>query len=730
MDTDLKNIFENFKKFDQEKIEVKDEKTLLENVQKLSPCIKTLENIFNTNHLILEREFETVIEIYTLYTTYLLIAIPLNTRQGIYKPLNDDEWKHLTTVVHLLRRILCLDPFNEFANHNFVKVIMGMYCHNPNQNVKENLKLIKEALYVNPYSHELHYYTGRLYKLNEDAINSLYHFKMCCSIIDNLKEQTDDVKKHKTTALIEIGNLYYKDIGLGNRHLAMSYYKKAYEIDDKNPDICNCIAVIHTENRDTDSALEYYNLGLKYAENSNNPNNIRATLYMNMGLVKSFETEFEEAIKCSNMAVKYMPTLALAYQNKLLDMNYISHRIKDPMYIANQHFKLGRLYPKVVENYKESLPYYIVKNKNEKLNIGFVSGDFVCHPVAYFMNGILSKYNHDKIKIFCYSARPMDMSKVFINVNWKIINQTSPDDLEKIIKNDKIDILIDLSGHTGENRIDVFVLKPAPIQMSYLGYPNTTGLKCFDYRITDKFADCKESEKYYSEKLLYMPNCFLNYNFLQEKDKLPNIKDRESNEEIVFGSFNKFNKINPLVIKTWVEILKEIPNSKLILKTKEFQTKTLIDKFFQKVNEFQGDCDIKSRIEILPYADSWLDHLEDYNKIDYALDSFPYSGTTTSCDALLMGVAVITLKDNVKYYHSQNVTSSILNNSNLEEYIANDIEDYKKLCKTLTKLGSPDKKNIRENFLNGHVFNTKEFINDFENLLIDTYHSHFNSENS
>lgn len=725
MDTDLKNIFENFTKFDKEKIKVIDEKTLVENVQKLSPCIKDLENIFNNNHLILERHFEKVVEIYILYTTYLLSAIPLNTRQGIYKPFNDDEWKHLITVIHLLRRILILDPFNDFANFNFVNVIIGMYCHNPNQDVRENLKLIKEALYVNPYSHELHYYSGRLYKLNCDAETALYHFKMCCNIIDNLKEQTKDVKTHKACALIEIGNLYYKDIGLGNRHLAMTYYKKAYELDKENPDVCNCIAVMHTENRNIDSALEYYNLGLKYADNSNTPDVLKATLYMNMGLVKSFETDFEKAIECSNMAVKHMPTLSLAYQNKLLDMNYISHRIKDPMYIANQHFKLSKMYPKVIENYKDSLPDYIVKNKNEKINVGFVSGDFVCHPVSYFTNGILSKYNQDRMKIFCYSSRPMDMSKVFTGVNWKIINQTSPDDLEKIIKNDKIDILIDLSGHTGENRIDVFVLKPAPIQMSYLGYPNTTGLKCFDYRITDKFADCKESEKYYSEKLLYMPNCFLNYNFLHENDKLPVIKEKITKDQIVFGSFNKYNKINKLVIKTWVEILKEIPNSKLVLKTKEFQTKSLIDKFFKNVEEFQGEYDIKSKIEILPYTDSWLDHLDDYNKIDYALDSFPYSGTTTSCDALLMGVAVITLKDNVKFFHSQNVTSSVLINSNLEEYIAESIDDYIKLCKTLVKLGEPDKKNIRENFLKSHVFNTKEFVNDFENLLINTYHSHF-----
>lgn len=725
MDTDLKNIFENFTKFYKEKIKVIDEKTLVENVQKLSPCIKDLENIFNNNHLILERHFEKVVEIYILYTTYLLSAIPLNTRQGIYKPFNDDEWKHLITVIHLLRRILILDPFNDFANFNFVNVIIGMYCHNPNQDVRENLKLIKEALYVNPYSHELHYYSGRLYKLNCDAETALYHFKMCCNIIDNLKEQTKDVKTHKACALIEIGNLYYKDIGLGNRHLAMTYYKKAYELDKENPDVCNCIAVMHTENRNIDSALEYYNLGLKYADNSNTPDVLKATLYMNMGLVKSFETDFEKAIECSNMAVKHMPTLSLAYQNKLLDMNYISHRIKDPMYIANQHFKLSKMYPKVIENYKDSLPDYIVKNKNEKINVGFVSGDFVCHPVSYFTNGILSKYNQDRMKIFCYSSRPMDMSKVFTGVNWKIINQTSPDDLEKIIKNDKIDILIDLSGHTGENRIDVFVLKPAPIQMSYLGYPNTTGLKCFDYRITDKFADCKESEKYYSEKLLYMPNCFLNYNFLHENDKLPVIKEKITKDQIVFGSFNKYNKINKLVIKTWVEILKEIPNSKLVLKTKEFQTKSLIDKFFKNVEEFQGEYDIKSKIEILPYTDSWLDHLDDYNKIDYALDSFPYSGTTTSCDALLMGVAVITLKDNVKFFHSQNVTSSVLINSNLEEYIAESIDDYIKLCKTLVKLGEPDKKNIRENFLKSHVFNTKEFVNDFENLLINTYHSHF-----
>lgn len=725
MENKFKSACNKYIEFRKQKIQPTDINNLQKIYENMWGIINSLEEVSKVNNFIIERNKELPIEIYLYHVEHLLIS--LNQNRGQYNPLTDEEWKHCEIMIYLLRKINALDPLHD-SRKLITNLFTFLYHHNKDQNPKKNLDIMKEILYISPHSIPAHYYIGRLYKFNKDLLNSVFHLKLTIEMIDSLPSMDDFMKKIKSMSLIELGHIYYKDVGISNRYLALYYYKRAYEIDPESPEACNCVAVIYTELREVDNALKYYELGFKCVENPsmNSVDGIKAQLYMNMGLVKSFETKYEEAIECSNNAIKYNPKLALAYQNKLLDLNYISYKLKDPMYIANQHFKINKMYDKIITDYKESIPNYIIKNKKDILNIGFISGDFAYHPVSYFIYGILKYFDKTKINIFGYYSKSIQIGGEFPDIKFKCIQNESPEVVAQVIKNDKIDILIDLSGHTGENRLDVFVLKPAPIQMTYLGYPNTTGLKNMDYRISDKIADGQDSEKYHSEKLLYMPKCFLNYNFIYGNENLKEIKSRDHSKNIVFGSFNKCNKINEQVIRVWTRILKEIPNSVLVLKTKEFQTKSLKDNFMKNVEKFQGDVDLKKRILFLPYVDNWLDHFDDYNKMDYALDSFPYSGTTTTCDALNMGVPVITLYDDVKHFHSQNVSASILKNSGLSKYITYSEDEYVELAKKLARdVEKLDKHQIRKAFQEGHVCNREEFVNDFQNLLVDTYHSHF-----
>ena len=220
-----------------------------------------------------------------------------------------------------------------------------------------------------------------------------------------------------------------------------------------------------------------------------------------------------------------------------------------------------------------------------------------------------------------------------------------------------------------------------------------------------------------------MNNCFLAYTPSTGLENLPELSEQPfaKNGYITFGSFNRLNKINDNVKKVWEKLLIAIPTARFVIKTKEFLTENLKKQFLMS---FKSST-VLERITILPYSESYLDHLPDYNKMDIALDTFPYCGTTTSCEALVMGTPILTLFDNVRHYHSQNVTSSLLANSDLKEYITYSEKEYIDKAIELSKnLNVNLKTNTRQKFLDGHVCKHTEFVNEFEKKLIDTYQSH------
>ena len=243
---------------------------------------------------------------------------------------------------------------------------------------------------------------------------------------------------------------------------------------------------------------------------------------------------------------------------------------------------------------------------------------------------------------------------------WTEIFDKSDNEVFDIIVNDKIDILVDLSGHTQGNRLTVFAKKPAPIQISWLGYPNTTELSSIDYRFTDMITDpIGQTEKYYSETLYRLPNNFLCFTGEEETELLREIPFVHNNY-ITFGSFNNFSKITDETIKIWSNILNLIPNSRLVLKTSRENLE-----FNRYIKLFSNEGIEKKRIDFINRISNYREHLELYNKIDIALDTFPYNGTTTTFEALWMGVPVITIKGNS---HVSSVGASILTNIGLTKF--------------------------------------------------------------
>jgi predicted O-linked N-acetylglucosamine transferase (SPINDLY family) len=287
----------------------------------------------------------------------------------------------------------------------------------------------------------------------------------------------------------------------------------------------------------------------------------------------------------------------------------------------------------------------------------------------------------------------------------------SDDRAAETIQRDKIDILTDLAGHTANNRILLFARKPAPVQVSWIGYPATTGLSAMDYKIVDSYTDPPGmTEQYYTEKLLRMPESFLCY--LPDKDSpevgpLPAL----SSGHITFGSFNNFAKVTPEAMDVWAKILQALPGSRLVLKAKSLSGKGIREHI---ADTFMQRGIAAERLHMLGWEPSVGDHLGTYNRIDISLDTFPYNGTTTTCEALWMGVPVITLAGNT---HASRVGVSLLINAGVSELIAKTCDEYLAIAVALatdTRRLQSMRERLRNMMRQSPLTDAKRFVNALE----------------
>ena len=266
--------------------------------------------------------------------------------------------------------------------------------------------------------------------------------------------------------------------------------------------------------------------------------------------------------------------------------------------------------------------------------------------------------------------------------NWRDISTMSISEVVNLIRSDEIDILVDLAGHSGDNRLLVFAAKPAPIQITYLGYPNTTGLAAVDYRLTDDCADPAETDSYHTETLIRLPRCFLCYHPLP--DMPPPRPDAKNG--VTFGSFNNAIKMTDDMVALWSEILRTTSDSRLILKSRGFDHEATRERYKTLFSEHGIGSE---RLRILGRTSTMVDHFSMYNSVDIALDTFPYNGTTTTCDALWMGVPVVTLAGQ---RHAGRVGASIANALKLTDLVADTKDGYITIA---TRLAA-DKERLRD----------------------------------
>ncbi|TCS79629.1 hypothetical protein [Pectinatus cerevisiiphilus] len=351
------------------------------------------------------------------------------------------------------------------------------------------------------------------------------------------------------------------------------------------------------------------------------------------------------------------------YTNFLFNLHYL-HNIK-PEHLYKNHMAFNNFFS-TLSTYKHRKDA-----QKGKIRIGYISPDFHRHAVVLFVYAMLHKYDTKYFEVFCYAKCEEDQIseqiKGFVD-QWCNIKDMTTIETAKKIYEDKIDILFDLAGHTKANSLAVLAHKPAPIQLCGIGYFDTTGLKTVDYFLTDEFCDNPgKNDKYFTENLLYLPYSHFCYTAVDIPWK-PQPAPCLTNKYITFGSMNFFTKINSVVARTWQNILDQVPNARLLLKDRTVTTPIALEKIKNRWQKAGLDI---SRIDFEPWT---ADYLKDYYKIDIALDTFPYPGGATTCDALYMGVPVITLMGK---RHGARFGFSLLSNvGSMDDCIAFSLEDY------------------------------------------------------
>jgi protein O-GlcNAc transferase len=382
----------------------------------------------------------------------------------------------------------------------------------------------------------------------------------------------------------------------------------------------------------------------------------------NLGSVLAAQGRMDEALSVYREGLRRDPRNTRIRSNLLLTLNYLADR--DPAEVLREHRAWDQAQ---AASALSTVTHANDRNPDRRLRIGYVSPDFRTHSVTYFLEPLLASHDHGMFDVYCYSDVPRADAttarlRSYADV-WREIAGRSDADVAAQVTADGIDILVDLAGHTAANRLPVFARRPAPVQVSWLGYPNTTGLSGMGYRITDAFADPPGRDAFYSEKLIRLDGCFLCY---QPPGDAPPVAPlpAETNGFITFGSFNNLSKMQPGVVALWSQVLHAVPGARLLVKNPSLTdppTRQRIAAMFAQHGIWAD------RLELRGHTPTPQEHLAFYGRVDIAIDTFPYNGTTTTCEALWMGVPVVTLAGAV---HAGRVGLSLLTAAGLPELIA------------------------------------------------------------
>jgi protein O-GlcNAc transferase len=504
----------------------------------------------------------------------------------------------------------------------------------------------------------------------------------------------------------ELAQGYVQD-DLGQFENAAASFQRALAI---RPDYAEAYSNLGTALRNLgryDEAAANFRRALQIAPDS-------AITHCNLGITLKDIGQLDGALASCRRALEIDSDLLDALDTLLFTRNYLVDQSAAVMRTDAKH------YGEVVA--QKARPYTTWHNTPEPercLRVGLVSGDLYGHPVGYFVESVLAALKvhvPGRLKFFAYASyfRFDEVSERIRTSceDWHSAVGLSDERLARRIWEDSIDILIDLSGHTGYNRLPVFAWKPAPVQVTWLGYLATTGVKAVDYLIADGWTLPETEEGNFTETIWRMPESYLCFT-PPDADIAVSPLPALANGYVTFGCFNNLTKVNDAVIALWARVLLAVPGSRLLLKARQLAEESIR----RSVAERFGVHGVSADRLILAQVVHRRDYLAPYQQVDIALDPFPYPGITTSVEGLWMGVPLLTLAGDT-FLSRQGI--GLLMNSGLPEWIASDADDY--VNKAIAHAGNLQalaalRKELRQRVLASPIFDASRFARHFEAAL-------------
>ncbi|KAL6559166.1 hypothetical protein OROHE_006535 [Orobanche hederae] len=602
----------------------------------------------------------------------------------------------LESAIACYERCLTVSPNFEIAKNNMAIALTDLGTKVKLEgDIDQGVAHYNKALYYNWHYADAMYNLGVAYgeMLNLDMAIVFY-------------ELAFHFNPHCAEACNNLG-VIYKD--RDNLDKAVECYQKALSIKPNFSQSLNNLGVVYTVQGKMDDAASMIEKAIV-------ANPTYAEAYNNLGVLYRDAGNISLAVEAYEQCLKIDPDSRNAGQNRLLALNYINEGTDDKLYEAHRvpfgdicpkkdksiefvtkDFQLVKVIFLVKEKLRKIIAFYLnkdwgrhfmrlfpqytswdnIKGPERPLVIGYVSPDYFTHSVSYFIESPLIYHDYANYKVVVYSAVVKADAKtnrfrdrVLKNGGtWRDIYGIDEKKVASIVREDKIDILVELTGHTANNKLGIVACRPAPVQVTWIGYPNTTGLPTIDYRITDALADPVDTKQKHVEELVRLPDSFLCYTPSPEAGPV-SPAPALSNGFVTFGSFNNLAKITPRVLLVWAKILCAVPNSRLVVKCKPFCCDSLRQQFLSTMEKLGLD---PLRVDLLSLIILNHDHMQAYSLMDISLDTFPYAGTTTTCESLYMGVPCVTMGGSV---HAHNVGVSLLKTVGLSNLVSKNEDEY------------------------------------------------------
>lgn len=555
----------------------------------------------------------------------------------------------------------------------------------------------------------------------------------------DLYQEAIEIDPDYAAPYIYVGNILLEE---GNREDAITLYKLALEKDRQNAGVYNNLGTAYARGQKYTVAIAAYKKALRLSPGFTEALENLASAY-------GSDNQGAKSIKYYNKAFKISPNgkiaanlyhqmrqaadwdglAGLKHQLDKITATEIAAGVKpgeDPfinvIYNDNpkRNLALARLWSKSIQDIikKEPTFKYAKAAGSRKINLGYLSAHFHNHPTGHLIANLFAKHDKSKFNVFVYSCGPDDASSYYQKIKgsdskFRHLFNTNFSESAHIINKDKIDILIDLDAFTDNNRLQILALRPTPVQMSYLGFPGSSGADYIDYLVTDKIISPPNQKKYYSEQLIYLPGCYQVNDDSQEISRKNYTKRSFGIPEsaFVFACFNGTYKIEPQTFDIWMRILKRVPDAVLWL----LKTSSLAEKNLKKATLERGVSPERLIFSKRLPRDK---HLKRLGLADLALDTFICNGHTTTSDCLWAGVPVITLQGR---HFASRVASSILTAVGLPELIVHDTQKYISLAISLAK--NPEKlqklrQKLAANIKIKPFFSTKKFAQNLEKAYL------------